>query len=434
MNIRLTLTAIALFSTYLGFASTGAGQADDPYYERAVRLMKEVPLIDGHNDLPWELRTNYALSFDSLDIAKPQPQIMTDIARLQAGGVGAQFWSAYSPVSFSKRNAARAGMEQVDAVHRMVERYPLVFEMAGTADDIVRIQRTGKVASLIGLEGGHMIENSLALLRGFYRLGVRYLTLTHSQNTDWADSATDSLEHGGLTRFGEEVVREMNRLGMLVDISHVSDSAMWDVLRVTEAPVIFSHSSPRIFTQHPRNVPDDVTRALKRNGGVMMVNYVASFIHQPSRDWYGRHDAIRTAILEAGGDSALAGDSVRLWAERNPMPRPNIQVVADLIDHVRDVAGPDYVGIGSDLDGIDVPPAGLEDVATFPALIAELLRRGWSDVDAKKVIGLNILRVMRQVEAVAERLRRERPPSTAQIEILDAWEIEPSWEQPTATH
>lgn len=434
MNGRMTFTVMTIFATSLAVAPNGVGGSDDPYLERARRLMREVPLIDGHNDLPWELRSNYALSFDSLDLAKPQPQIMTDLARLEAGLVGGQFWSVYTPVSFTKQNAARTGLEQVDVVYRMVERYPAAFEIARTAADIVRIHRAGKVASLMGLEGGHIIENSLPVLRSFYSLGVRYMTLTHSRNTDWADASTDSSQHGGLTHFGQEVVREMNRLGMLVDISHVSDSTMWDVLSVSEAPVIFSHSSPRIFTQHLRNVPDDVTRALKENGGVMMVNYVAPFIHEPSRRWYGRRDSVRTAVLDASGDSTLAVASVRTWARLNPMPRPDLAVVADLIDHVGAIAGADHVGIGSDLDGIDVPPIGLEDVSTFPALIAELLRRGWSDEDAKKVIGLNVLRALRQVEVVAERLQRERRPSTAQIEILDGWEVEPPWQQPFARH
>jgi membrane dipeptidase len=418
----------------LCLAAPGAAQSHDSYMARARRLMQEVPLIDGHNDLPWELRVNYALSFDSLDMATTQQQIMTDIPRLKAGLVGGQFWSIYVPVTFAKQNAARVGLEQVDVIYRMVSRYPDFFEIALTASDIERIHRFGKVASLLGLEGGHVIENSLAVLRDFYRLGVRYMTLTHSRDTDWADASNDLWRHGGLTRFGEEVVREMNRLGMLVDISHVSDSTMWDVLRVTEAPVIFSHSSPRTFTSHHRNVPDDVTRALRTNGGVMMVNYVASFIHAPSRRWYGMRDTLRLQMLESTGDSLVASDSVRAWVQRNPMPRPNIKVVADLIEHVRDVAGVDHVGIGSDLDGIDVPPIGLEDVSTFPALIAELLRRGWSDADAKKVIGLNLLRVMRQAEAVAIRLQQERPPSTAQIEILDNWNMEPPWEQPTGRH
>ncbi len=429
----LVIALVWAFTVSVAGCSASA-QAGDPYLERARALMREVPLIDGHNDLPWELRVNYGLSFDSLDISRPQPQIMTDIPRLRDGLVGGQFWSIYTPVAFDKHNAARAGMEQTDVVYRMVARYPQAFEIALTADDITRIHRSGKVASLLGLEGGHMIENSLALLRGFHRLGIRYLTLTHSRNTDWADASTDTLVHGGLTAFGEEVVREMNRLGMLVDISHVSDSTMWDVLGVTEAPVIFSHSSPRVLTPHKRNVPDDVTRALRDNGGIMMVNYVASFIHEPARQWGLERNALRTRVFETTGDSVAAQDSVRAWTRTHPMPRPDIKVVADLIEHVRDVAGVDHVGLGSDLDGIDVPPIGLEDVSTFPALIAELLRRGWSDEDAKKVIGLNALRVMRDVEAVAARLEQERAPSNAQIEMLDAWGIDPSWDAPTARH
>jgi membrane dipeptidase len=410
-------------------AAAGAAEGQDAYLERARRLMREVPLIDGHNDLPWVLRTDYALSFDSLDIAKPQPQIMTDIARLKAGLVGGQFWSAYLPSSFQGRGAGRGGMEQVDVVHRMVRRYPETFELALTADDIVRIHRAGKVASLIGLEGGHMIENSLGLLRAFYRDGVRYMTLTHSRNTDWADASTDTLAHGGLTRFGEEVVREMNRLGMLVDISHVSDSTMWDVLRVTEAPVIFSHSSSRRFTPHRRNVPDDVARAVTRNGGVIMVNYVGSFIHRPTYEHDQRRDSVERVFRERVGRTAA--DSLRAWDERHPEPRPDLGVVADHLDHLKQVAGADHVGLGSDLDGIDTPPLGLEDVSTFPALIAELLRRGWSDAEARKVIGENVLRVMRQVESVAARLQQARRPSVAQIEILDGWRTSPPWREPT---
>jgi membrane dipeptidase len=394
-------------------------QDGDGYLERAKALMREVPLIDGHNDLPWALRVGYASSFDSLDISQKQPDIMTDIPRLREGMVGAQFWSTYTPSNFAEEGAARAGMEQGDIVHRLVERYPETFEFARTADDIVRIHRNGKIASLIGLEGGHMIENSLGLLRAFYRDGVRYMTLTHSRNTDWADAATDSLEHGGLTGFGEEVVREMNRLGMLVDLSHASDSTMWDVLRVTEAPVIFSHSSSRYFTPHPRNVPDDVARAVAGNGGVIMVNYVGSFIYLPTYEHGQRRRDLITRLREAGISTVELRDSVRAWQERHPAPRPDLGVVADHIEHLRDVAGVEHVGIGSDLDGIDTPPVGLEDASTFPALVAELLRRGWSDEDAKKVIGLNVLRVMREAEAVAARLRKERGPSTARIETLD---------------
>jgi membrane dipeptidase len=426
-----------MLTTVLMLAGVGAvaapkadGQTPDPFLERARRLMRQVPLIDGHNDLPWAVRTGYAFSLDSLDIAKPQPQLMTDILRLREGLVGAQFWSTYTPSGFEGRGAARAGMEAGDVVHRMVARYPETFELAGTADDIVRIHRSGKIGSLLGLEGGHMIENSLGLLRAFYRDGVRYMTLTHSRNTDWADAATDSARHNGLTRFGEEVVHEMNWLGMLVDLSHASDSTMWDVLRVAEAPVFFSHSSSRHFTQHPRNVPDDVAVAVARNGGVILINFVAPFIYQPAYEYSDRVRAERRRLMDTGVRGAAVADSLRVWREANPYPAPDVGVVADHIEHLRTVAGVDYIGIGSDFDGIDVPPIDLEDVSKFPNLIAELLRRGWSDEDAKKVIGLNVLRVMREVEAVAARLKRERPPSTAQIESLDGWETEPPWRGP----
>lgn len=405
-------------------------QQREAHLEQARQLMREVPLIDGHNDLPWAARTGFALSLDSVNIARSQPRIMTDIPRLKAGLVGGQFWSAYSPSTFEGRGAARVGMEQVDFVHRMEAKYPETFEFAGTADDVVRIHRAGKVASLIGLEGGHMIENSLAVLREFYRAGVRYLTLTHSRNTDWADASTDSLKYGGLTRFGEEVVREMNWLGMLVDISHVSDSTMWDVLRVTQAPVIFSHSSSRHFTPHRRNVPDDVLRAVARNGGVVMVNYVPQFIYLPAYEHSQRSQDYSRNLRERGLDSIAVRDSMRLWARANPVPRPPLGVVADHIEHIRSVAGVDHIGIGSDLDGIDETPIGLEDVSTFPALMAELLRRGWKPEDVKKVIGLNVLRVMRQTEVMAARLQRELGPSVAQIEVLDRWKTNPPWEGP----
>jgi membrane dipeptidase len=405
------------FLPILAASACTPGVAADDYLERARVLMREVPLIDGHNDLPWELRAVYGGSFETLDIAQPQPDVMTDIPRLRAGLMGGQFWSTYTPSNSPQ--PARMGMEQVDIVHRMVARYPEAFAWARTAADIERIHRDGKVAALVGLEGGHMIENSLSLLRAFSREGVQYMTLTHSRNTDWADAATDTLVHGGLTPFGEEVVREMNRLGMLVDISHASDSTMWDVLRVTTAPVIFSHSSSRKFTPHPRNVPDDIARAVAENGGVIMVNYVASFIHLPAYEWSRAYDSVDTAFLEAGFTSEEATDSARAWRRGHPMPRPDIGVVADHIEHIRNVAGVDHVGIGSDLDGISVAPEGLEDVSTFPALIAELLRRGWSDGDARKVIGTNVLRVMREAEAVAATLRTERGPSLATIEELD---------------
>lgn len=409
---------------------TVSAQESDQYLERAKELMRQVPLIDGHNDLPWSLRVSYGLSVDSFDLSQRQSQGHTDIPRLREGLVGAQFWSTFTPSIFESGGAARAGMEQGDIVHRLVERYPEAFELAGTAADIVRIHRSGKIACLLGLEGGHMIENSLGLLRAFYRDGVRYMTLTHSRNTDWADAATDSLEHGGLTPFGEEVVREMNRLGMLVDISHVSDSTAWDVLGVVEAPVILSHSSSRHFTPHPRNLPDDLARAVAENGGVIMVNFVLPFIYQPAYEWYEERSALIRELRAAGLDTETWRDSVGAWMRANQRPRPDLGVVVDHMEHLREVAGADHIGIGSDFDGIEMPPVGLDDVSQFPNLVAELLRRGWSDEDAMKVIGVNVLRVMQDVELVAQRLRLERPASTAQIEILDGWDSEPPLRRP----
>jgi len=418
------IAVIALIAAPLG------AQDRARYLEQARQILREVPLIDGHNDLPWEVRISFGFSLDSANIGQPQPRLMTDIPRLRAGLVGGQFWSTYTPSAFEGRGAARAGMEQVDIVHRLVAKYPETFELARTADDVVRIHRAGKIASLNGLEGGHMIENSLAVLRDFARLGVNYLTLTHSRNTAWADAATDSMVHRGLTPFGEEVVREMNRLGMLVDLSHASDSTMWDVLRVTQAPVIYSHSSSRHFTPHPRNVPDDILQAVAKNRGVVMVNYVTSFIYRPTYDHGQRQDAYQRSLRQRGLDSAAVRDSMRVRNQRNPAPRPDLTVVADHIEHIRGVAGVDHVGIGSDLDGIDETPVGLEDVSTYPALVAELLKRGWTSDDVKKVVGLNVLRVMRQAEAVAARLQLERGPSTAQIEVLDGWTTSPPWTGP----
>jgi membrane dipeptidase len=422
------LTAL-IVSTAFTAASVEA-QTRAQYLEQARQILREVPLIDGHNDLPWEIRAQFGFSLDSAHLDRGQPKLMTDIPRLRVGLLGGQFWSTYTPSSFEGRGAARAGMEQVDIVHRLVARYPETFELARTADDVERIHRAGKIASMIGLEGGHMIENSLALLRAFYREGVIYMTLTHSRNTAWADAATDSMVHRGLTPFGEAVVREMNWLGMLVDLSHTSDSTTWDALRVTQAPVIFSHSSARHFSPHPRNVPDDLLKAVAANGGVVMVNYYPPFIYRPAYDYGQRQTAYAQGLFARGLDSAQVTDSVRAWTGQNPYPRPDLSVVADHIEYIRNVAGIDHVGIGSDLDGIDVNPVGLEDVSTYPALMAELLKRGWRSEDVEKVAGLNVLRVMRQVEAVAARLQKERGPNTAQIEVLDGWSTKPPWEGP----
>ncbi len=426
---KVVFAAILLDLSISMTARQVEAQSREDLVDRAVAIMRTTPLIDGHNDLPWAIREHETLDINRFDIALSQPELMTDLPRLREGHVGGQFWVAYSPSSFEHHGAARIGLEQVDLIHRLVERYPDL-EFAETADDVMRIFKEGKIASLIGLEGGHMIENSLALLRRYYDEGVRYMTLTHSRNVDWADASTDSLEHGGLTKFGEEVVREMNRLGMLVDLSHVSDSTMWDALRVTEAPVIFSHSSSRHFTPHKRNVPDDVLRAVAENGGIVMVNFVTSFIYRPTYDWYQRRDSIRDELSGKGMDGARVDEEIKKWEAVHPISYPDIGVVADHIEYIRDVAGVDHVGIGSDFDGIESTPTGLEDVSTFPRLIAELLHRGWKEEDVRKVLGLNILRVMRQVEHVASRLRQEREPSVAQIEDLDDLHSEPPWTEP----
>jgi len=411
-----------------------AAQTDAALLRHALRLHRAVPMIDGHNDLAWKLRTLGSgaedstairrpnFSWDSLDIARSQPELMTDIPRLRAGGVGAVFLSTWIPASLMAGGAARTELEQIDIVRRLPERYPRVFALARTAGDVWRIHRQGKIALLIGVEGGHAIENSLPLLRMYYDLGARYMTLTHFATLPWADAAGDDSTHHGLTPFGYAVVREMNRLGMLVDLAHVSDSVMAQVLRTSEAPVIFSHSSARALADVPRDVPDWVLRMVPRNGGVVMVNFYCPFVDSA---WvrYGREQRAfqDSAAHQYGADSAAARSAVQRWTAAHPAPpRPGIGLVADHIEHIRQVAGVDHVGYGSDFDGIDCAPQGLEDVGKFPALTAELLRRGWKDADVEKVIGLNVLRVMRQAERVAQRLQHERPPATGTIAQLDS--------------
>ena len=395
-------------------------QAQDDLLARARRLHAEVPLIDGHNDCPWEVRERAGGDLSKLDLSTPQPSLHTDLARLRAGGVGAQFWSVYIPATLAGDAAVTATLEQIDIVHRMVRRYPQQLELALTASDIERIHKAGKVASLIGMEGGHSIGSSLGALRMFFQLGARYLTITHGLNVPWADSATDKPAHDGLTPFGREVIREMNRLGMLVDLSHVSPATMHDVLAVAEAPVIFSHSSTRALVDVPRNVPDDVLRKLPANGGVVMVSFVPDFTSREMAVWSEaeeRESARLTAL--SPGDAAKVKAELARWRQANPPPRATLAQVADHIDHVRKVAGIDHAGIGSDFDGITRTPIGLPDVGSFPALTAELLRRGYSEADAKKVLGLNVLRVMRRAEEAAARLQASRQPSTARIGDLD---------------
>jgi len=396
-----------------------APQDDQALRQRVMQILEETPLIDGHIDVPWQYRRRVNLHIDQIDFhdtTKLDPPMHTDLARLEQGGLGGAFWSVYvpapttpttpttRPVAASLRDAGGRGgtnapstlpsepptdpahavltvFEQIDFVHRLAAKYPDHLEIARTADDVVRIHGEGKIASMMGMEGGHSIGNSLAALRQLYGAGARYMTLTHSRNTRWADSANDEPVNDGLSKFGEEVVREMNRLGMLVDLSHTARETMVDAIRVSAAPVIFSHSSARAVTDHARNVPDDVLKLLPANGGIVMITFVTGFIGKD-------------------GDATLAQ-------------------AADHIEHVRRIAGIDHVGIGSDFDGIQSTPIGLEDVSKYPALTAELLRRGYSEGDVQKVLGQNVLRVMRDVERTAATLQKERPPSTATIESLD---------------
>lgn len=394
--------------------------SDDDLLARAKRLHARVPLVDGHNDFPWAVREKADGDLARLDLARPQPSGHTDLARLRSGGVGAQFWSVYVPATLSGEKAVTGTLEQIDVVHRMVARYPSDLELALTADDVTRIHGQGKVASLIGVEGGHSIGASLGALRMLHRLGARYLTLTHSLNVPWADSATDRAVHGGLTAFGREVVREMNRLGMLVDLSHVSEGVMRDALDAAEAPVIFSHSSARTLVNVSRNVPDAILRRLPANGGVVMVSFVPDFTSPEMAAW-AEQDEREQGRLTAlhPSDPAKVREGRDAWRQQHPAPATTLAQVADHIDHVRQVAGIDHVGLGSDFDGISRTPRGLPDVGAFPALTAELLRRGYSEQEAAKVLGLNVLRVMRRVEEVARALQKSRPPSAATIEQLD---------------
>jgi len=408
---------LLLVALVLGGLATAATQSTDALLAHARKLHQEVPLIDGHNDYPWELRTRAKRDFRNLDISKPQPAVMTDIARLRAGGVGGQFWSVYVPVELTGQSAVTATLEEIDTVHRMVKQYSETFELASTADDIERIFKAGKIASLIGMEGGHSIDNSIAALRMFYRLGARYMTLTHAKNTGWADSATDDPKFGGLSPFGEEIVREMNWLGMLVDLSHVSPDTMDDAIRVSAAPVIFSHSSARAVNDVPRNVPDQVLQLLPKNGGVVMVTFVPGFLSAKVAAWTKLQTAEETRLKQLYPNDQLAVTrGVEAWTKANPAPRALVSDAADHIDHIRKVAGIDHIGLGGDFDGITSVPEGLEDVSKYPALTAELLRRGYKDDEVKKILGLNILRVMRQVESVSRKLHAERGPSTMLFE------------------
>jgi membrane dipeptidase len=409
-----TFGAAALF-----LLAPGASAGEGDVLERVRRVLLAHPVIDGHNDLPWAIRENADAPGDveAYDL-RVRTKGATDLGRLREGGVGGQFWSVYVPAELPS-GFARSQLEQIDLARRLVARYPDRLALATTADEVERAMKAGKVASLLGMEGGHVIENSLGALRAYYDLGARYMTLTHSKTLDWADSATDVPRHGGLTPFGEEVVREMNRLGMLVDLSHVSEETMDDALRVSEAPVVFSHSSARALCDHPRNVPDAVLARMEANGGVVMVTFVNAFV---SPEWAKASAPLWKEYEERTRGVVDPARRERIGREiRARMPKVEVTIaqVADHVDHVRRVAGVDHVGLGGDFDGNDAWPEGLSDVSGYPRLLAELARRGWSDEDLGKLTSGNLLRTMRQAEAVSARLRRSRKASTATIESLD---------------
>lgn len=367
--------------------------------EAARRIHAASYVFDGHNDLPWTMRTEAAGSFDKADIALPQPKFNTDIPRLKAGNVGAQFWSVYVPAETAKAGAAlQKTLDQIELVHEMIRRYPTVFELATTADDVTRIRQAGKIASLIGVEGGHSIEDSLENLRRLHKLGARYMTLTHSDTLTWADAATDDAKHQGLTPFGEEVVREMNRLGMLVDLSHVSAETMKDAIRVSKTPVIFSHSSARAIADHPRNVPDDVLPLVKQNGGVVMVNYYSGFVHPVSAKRRANLFQVNRDLRKKFPADDDFNKAKKRWELENPIVPGSVHDVVDHIDHLVKMAGIDHVGIGSDYDGVGMLPKQLEDVSTYPVVTQELLNRGYSEEQIHKILSGNILRVLRKAE------------------------------------
>ena len=405
-------TPLLVAATLALMATPASAQQIDPKVKARIdRILKATPLIDGHNDIAEQLSESYKRHIDGLASGTDQRQLhplMTDMARLHAGRVGGQFWSVYINGAVTGDAAIRETIEQIDIVRRMIDAYPNDLELARTADDVVRIHKAGKVASMMGVEGGRQIGGSLAALRQFYNLGARYMTLTHNQTTEWADSATDDPKYGGLSPFGVTVVHEMNRIGMLVDLSHVSADTMKDAIAASRAPVIFSHSSARALVGHLRNVPDDVLQLLPANGGVVMVNFVPDFISDAVWHWGAEKNAEEARLKAFHRNSTVEVKAgLDAWVAAHPRPAVTVTAVADMIDHVAKVAGHDHVGIGGDLDGIDTTVDGLSGVEDYPNLFAELIRRGWSDQDLSKLAGGNVLRVLRKAESVSASMKNE---------------------------
>jgi membrane dipeptidase len=399
-----------------------SGPDADQYLDRAIEILERSPLIDGHNDLAIALRERVGgIGVSSVDLRESVEGLDTDIPRLRAGRVGGQFWSVWVPADLPEERALPMALEQLDIADGFPARYPDVFGRAGTADEVEAVFKSGRIASLMGLEGGSMIASSLPILRNFFARGIRYMTLTHWKATRWADAATDEPRHGGLTAFGREVVREMNRLGMLVDLSHVAPSTMAAALEVTESPVVFSHSGAKAVNAHVRNVPDEILRRIPGNGGVVMAVFLGQFVSEEVR----RHVEPGVKLEEAyerehpDAPPAEVREVRKAWLAANPPPKATLGQIADHIDHLVEVMGPQHVGIGSDFDGGELLPVGMEDVSRFPWLIAELLQRGYAEDDVRAIAGGNILRVMRGAEAAARRIQAERPPSEATIEALD---------------
>lgn len=430
-SARLSVASILMLIA----VSNPAAAEDTGFTARLARILTVTPLVDGHNDLPGEIRARFKGKLAAIDLLKntsslPRPAgappLMTDIPRLRAGHVGAQFWSVWVSVQLKGPEAVQTTLEQIDLVKEMAHRYPKDLEMAYLAADIRRIHQAGRIASLIGIEGGHQINNSMSVLRQMYALGARYMTLTHTSNTDWADSATDTPAHHGLTPFGREIVREMNRLGMLVDLSHVSPDTMRAALATSAAPVIFSHSSARALVDHPRDVPDDILKLVAQNGGIVMVNFAPLYVSQVRNLWFADYAAALARFSSPPygglyiGQPDRANAAMAVWLKEHPMPEVTLTQVADHIEHIRQVAGIDHLGLGSDFDGIPDSPTGLEAVDRYPALLAELMRRGWQDADIAKLAGENLLRVMSAAEAVSLRLQKERSESAATLAELDA--------------